>query len=147
MRHSCSQIRLQQLELLEAAFVACQAHGKSQKYRVGLRVTTSGKHTGISRLIMTIQYVLRSRIFNGFLDESACTGSERQQLSIQIRRNVIAVLVSFVTWSCKSESDRVISCSGNEHENRTVMFCRDSKRVCNCIRPNHVSTTGKKMSL
>jgi len=33
VRHSCSQICLQQLELWEAAFVVCHAHGKSQKYK------------------------------------------------------------------------------------------------------------------
>jgi len=57
--------------------------------------------------------------------------------------SLLYFFVSFVSWSCKSESDRVISCSGNKHEKRPIMFCRDSKRVCNCIK--HVSTTGKNI--
>ena len=50
-------------------------------------VTTSGKHFQIHD---DIQYVLR---ILGLLGETAGTGSERQQLSIQIGWNVVAVLL------------------------------------------------------
>ena len=83
-----------------------------------------------------IQYVLK---IYGFLNERAGTGSKRQQLSIQIRWNVVAVLLC---QFCNSQSDSVISCSGNNNEKRPIMFCRDSKRVCNCIM--HLLITGKK---
>ena len=55
--------------------------------------------------------------------------------------SLLNFFVSFVTWSCKSQPDSVISCSGNKNEKSPVRSCRDSKRVCNCIM--QVSTTGK----
>ena len=104
-------------------------------------VTTSVKQTDISRLMKTFNMSWGSLAFwtkepVRALNAYSCCRYKSDE------RSLLYFFVSFVTWSCKSQSDRVISCSGNKNEKSPIMFCRDLKRVCNCIM--HLSTTGKK---
>ena len=90
IRRSCSQICLQQLELWKLRSLLATVTGRVKN--IMYAVTTSGKQTANfpDSWWYSVSYVLR---ILGLLDETAGTGSGHQQLSIQIRWNVVAVLL------------------------------------------------------
>ena len=126
---------LQQLELWEAACIACNCHEKCQKCRVRRDDVLETQTFPDSWHSMS----WRSLAFWMKAPAQVLNASSWRYKSDETS---LLYFVSFVTWTCKSQSNRVISSTGNKNENRPVMLCGDSNSVRNWIK--QVSTTGQQ---